>query len=59
MLLMTSSGLIDSLGDEICVLAKHKPKGCEPVNMLDRMLHCGISVPKPVDWQDLPIEQTL
>jgi hypothetical protein len=37
----------------------HKPKGCEPVNILDPMLRCGISVPKPVDWQDLPIEQRL
>jgi hypothetical protein len=41
------------------VLTKHKPKGREPVNTLRRMLRCGISVPKAVDWKDLPIEQTM
>jgi hypothetical protein len=41
------------------VLAKHKPKGRDPVNTLRRMLRCGISVPKAVDWKDLPIEQMM
>jgi hypothetical protein len=41
------------------VVAKHKPKGREPVNMQDRLLRCGISVPKAVDSPDLAIEQTV
>ncbi|WP_281015790.1 MULTISPECIES: hypothetical protein [unclassified Mesorhizobium] len=39
-------------------MGKHKSKGREPVNMLRRMLRCGISIPKAVDSRDLAIEQT-
>ncbi|TGU53821.1 MAG: hypothetical protein E5V49_01430 [Mesorhizobium sp.] len=59
MLLMASLRVkSDSLAGEY-VLPKHKPKGRGPVNTLHRMLRCGISVSKPVDCKDLPIEQTM
>jgi hypothetical protein len=39
-------------------MGKHKSKGRDPVNILRRMLRCGISVSKAVDSPDLAIEQT-
>jgi hypothetical protein len=39
-------------------MGKHKSKGRDPVNILRRMLRCGISIPKAVDSPDLAIEQT-
>ncbi|UCI33166.1 hypothetical protein [Mesorhizobium sp. B4-1-4] len=60
MLLMESLRVkSDSLAGEYVYCQAHKPKGREPVNMLRRMLRCGISVLKAVDWKDLPIEQTM